>query len=205
MLNSLDPKERKKARDRAYYQTNRERIKERVNLKSLEYKALPIKAEGEKRCSICKTIKPFNDFHKSKRSKSGYKSQCKTCRISEPDLTKKREAQRRWQAANPERSLLNTARARAKRKGWEFTISLNDVVIPERCPVLGIKLFRGSVRANNSPTIDRIDNSKGYIKGNVIVVSWRANNLKSDATLEELKALATFYETKAQEISSASL
>lgn len=49
-------------------------------------------------------------------------------------------------------------------------------------------------RHDGSPTIDRIINDLGYVKGNVIVISWRANRIKSDATLAELKAIVAFYE-----------
>ena len=46
---------------------------------------------------------------------------------------------------------------------------------------------------NNAPSIDRIDNEKGYIKENIVIVSNRANLLKKDATTEELVMLANFY------------
>ena len=58
--------------------------------------------------------------------------------------------------------------------------------------MLGIKLERLDKRHNGSPSLDRIDNTKGYIKGNVKVISWRANAIKKDATLEELKALVNY-------------
>jgi hypothetical protein len=49
----------------------------------------------------------------------------------------------------------------------------------------------GLLTVIESPTLDRIDNSKGYIVGNVWVISMRANRLKSDATVDELMMLAT--------------
>jgi hypothetical protein len=61
--------------------------------------------------------------------------------------------------------------------------------------VLGIRLdySMGGGKRPDSPSIDRIDNSKGYVKGNRVVISMRANRLKSDMTLCELRALADFY------------
>lgn len=87
------------------------------------------------------------------------------------------------------------ARSRAKTRGIAFTIEPDDVVVPAKCPVLGIEVAcaHGGLKST-SPTLDRIDNTKGYVKGNVIVVSWRANRLKSDATIDELRALVSFYE-----------
>ncbi len=86
-------------------------------------------------------------------------------------------------------------------KGLEFDITIDDVVIPEYCPVLGIKLEAtvGTGRRNlneleSSPSIDRIDNSRGYTKDNIMVISLRANNLKKDATLQEVKALVRYME-----------
>jgi hypothetical protein len=86
------------------------------------------------------------------------------------------------------------ARRRARENGLEFSISASDIVVQDICPALGISMFvtRGK-RTDNSPTLDRIDNAKGYILGNIIVVSWRANRIKSDATPQELLAIARAY------------
>jgi hypothetical protein len=81
------------------------------------------------------------------------------------------------------------AKFRAKDRGLNFDIEVADIVIPEMCPVLGLRLKANvgiSKVRHSSPTLDRIDSSKGYIKGNVRVISHRANTLKSDATVEEL-------------------
>ena len=89
-------------------------------------------------------------------------------------------------------AMWSRAKYRAAHKGREFTITKEDIVIPERCPLLGIPLVchrgKGS-QQGNSPSLDRIDPTKGYIKGNVWVISNRANTLKNDATLTELKTL----------------
>lgn len=66
--------------------------------------------------------------------------------------------------------------------------------MPEKCPVLGFVLnYENTKTADNSPSLDRIDNDLGYVLGNVIVVSWKANRLKSNATVNELEAIAKFY------------
>ena len=85
--------------------------------------------------------------------------------------------------------LLTKAKNRAKRKGLEFNIDISDVIIPKKCPVLGIDIFEDiqGRYEHHSPSIDRIDNKKGYIKGNVRVISHRANALKMDATAEEMR------------------
>lgn len=85
------------------------------------------------------------------------------------------------------------AKTRAKTRGTEFSLDKSDVIIPEFCPILGVRLepFVGhSGGRPNSPALDRVDNSKGYVKGNVIVISHLANMMKSSATKEELLAFA---------------
>jgi hypothetical protein len=82
-----------------------------------------------------------------------------------------------------------------------FTISREDIVIPTHCPVLGLPLFtmkgvQGG--GDNSPTLDRIRPALGYVKGNIIVISGRANRLKSDASIKELRDIASFYATLRQ-------
>lgn len=96
---------------------------------------------------------------------------------------------------NPIKHMLYDAKKRAKKKGIEFNLKESDLEIPENCPVLGIPLFVGDGwRSHNSPSIDRIDNSKGYFPNNVKIVSLRANMLKNDGTLEELRLIVKYME-----------
>lgn len=93
-------------------------------------------------------------------------------------------------ADSHEAELLFRSRSRARKKGFEHNIELDDIVIPETCPLLGISLYKGSESVGpNSPTLDRIDSSQGYVKGNVWVISYRANTIKNDATIEELELI----------------
>ena len=96
---------------------------------------------------------------------------------------------------NPIKYMLYDAKKRAKAKGLEFNLTENDIVIPSVCPVLNIPLFIAETgRSPNSPSLDRINNSLGYTKDNVAVISLRANTLKNDATIEELKAIIAYME-----------
>lgn len=75
---------------------------------------------------------------------------------------------------------------------------LFSINIPDICPILGIVLnydgneYSGWVRDDLSPSIDRIDSNKGYIKDNIQVISWRANRIKNDSTPEELLKIANY-------------
>lgn len=90
--------------------------------------------------------------------------------------------------------MLYAARMKSKRRGWECDLTMDDIVLPDRCPVLGIPLMIGDGKmTQNSPSLDRIDNTRGYVKGNVIIVSLRANAIKNDATVEELGRVYHFY------------
>lgn len=101
----------------------------------------------------------------------------------------KRLAQMRiWKQNNPAHSLWLNCRSRATKNGIEFTITKEDIVIPEFCPILGIKMQIGGNRWN-SPSVDRINPSLGYTKGNIAVISYRANKIKTDATPQELSAI----------------
>lgn len=91
--------------------------------------------------------------------------------------------------------LLTQAKHRAKKRGLPFNIDLSDVEIPTHCPVLGIPIHASGRRGNcaNSPSIDRIIPSLGYVKGNVLVVSVQANRIKSNAAPHEILKVANFY------------
>lgn len=74
-----------------------------------------------------------------------------------------------------------------------YTIRPEDIVVPSHCPILGIKLkFHYGYRGHfpDTPSIDRIDNTKGYVPGNVQVISSKANTMKSNANKEELLKFA---------------
>ncbi len=91
--------------------------------------------------------------------------------------------------------LLNGARCRARAKGIPFNITSADITVPDLCPALGIPLgVTPGKLTDSTPTLDRIYNFLGYVRGNVVVVSWRANRLKNNADIHELRALADFYE-----------
>jgi hypothetical protein len=97
-----------------------------------------------------------------------------------------------WNKANPCRYLLNNARSRASHAGLEFSITIEDITIPDVCPYLQvpIKLILGEGKQDFNISLDRIDSTKGYIKGNVQVISKKANTMKSNATKEELDTFA---------------
>lgn len=100
-------------------------------------------------------------------------------------------------AFTEEAYMLHRSRSRAKKKGFEHNITIDDIIIPKMCPLLNIPLFKGQECViPNSPTLDRIDSSKGYIKGNVWVISYKANTIKSNATIEELETIASRFRAK---------
>jgi hypothetical protein len=115
-------------------------------------------------------------------------------KYSDANRERVREANKKWRETNPLKRLIYVAKCRAKRIGVPFDLSFEDLVMSEVCPVLGIPMAFGEKRQNdNCPSLDRIDNTKGYVRGNVVIVSWRANRLKSDATVQEMAMLAKFY------------
>lgn len=85
----------------------------------------------------------------------------------------------------------------AKERGIPFDLTpsdIDDIGIPLTCPILGINIYfhKNHVKPD-SISFDRIDSSKGYYRDNIVIISHRANSLKSNATLEEMEALVNFY------------
>lgn len=113
-------------------------------------------------------------------------------RDSDPEYS--RDMQQSWREKNPRRYMLTRAKIRAKIEECAFELEDDDIVIPEYCPVyphIKLEFCRGrGARPDNIPTLDKIVPALGYIPGNVAVISMRANRLKSDASPEELEAIA---------------
>lgn len=159
-------------------------------------------------CNVCKIEKPFDDFGKEERRKSGYRSTCKPCeryrtkvfREQNPDHGKKwvsenkdkvrKIKQRQHHSHSMAQHLWIGAKRRARENNYPFDIEIEDIVVPEFCPLLNIPMFKvGKVKTSNSPSLDKVIPSRGYVRGNIQVISFRANSLKSDATLDELKSI----------------
>ena len=113
-------------------------------------------------------------------------------------MPRDKENNKRWQKEyrkkqrlkHPEKYLYQQARRRAKDSGLEFDITPDDIIIPDKCPLLDIELKLGDGKSRScSPSLDRIDSSKGYVKGNISVISMKANSCKSDLSLQEIERM----------------
>ena len=89
--------------------------------------------------------------------------------------------------------MLAAAKQRAKKKGLPCTISYKDIFIPEVCPVFNTPLEWDGKR-DDVPSLDRLDSELGYVKGNVRVISGRANRLKADMTKADILRLLAYME-----------
>lgn len=178
-------------------------------------------------CTVCKYCKPFDEFPVRKcNGKVGIHPSCKQCerdrrngqrwadierwRAKERLYAGRSKARRKaagikpreyktkserlaahsaWAAKNKHRILWAQARRRAAIMGLDFNIDPYDVVIPDTCPILKKPIHR--------PSLDRVDNRLGYVKGNVAVISMDANRMKSDHTIETLKRVIEYIESHA--------
>ena len=133
------------------------------------------------------------------------KLRAKSRRWRTKHLDQCRVKQAKYYREHPDMYLLNACRCRARAKGVPFNLTKEDIVIPSVCPVLGIPLEHGTKGFHeNSPSIDRILPDKGYVRGNIIVISFRANRMKQNATTKELRQLADFFERLERETQSES-
>ena len=145
-------------------------------------------------CKECNQSLNLNKFSLIEKwnVNSGTKDICKKCSTK---IRQTEKLNRDWKV-DAAKLLYKNIKSRCKRTGREFSIELEDIIIPEKCPVFGFELKREDKQTwMCAPSVDRIDSSKGYIKGNITVVSRRANILKRDATIDELEQLLNYYKT----------
>lgn len=145
---------------------------------------------------VCGVPRPVYAREYYLRNKEKVMARSKAFRATEEGRIRERKWQRERRLRFPLIRMVQEARTRATKKGLAFDITADDLSIPLCCPVLGIALSRErgqKYRADGSPSIERINTKLGYIPGNVIIVSWRANRIKSDASLEELEKIVSFY------------
>lgn len=170
-----------------------------------------------KKCNDCGEVLPLTDFQKG-NGKFGKRTMCKKCcskRWNTPERKKRKNEARQLKRQdflfkqkekeynlnirlkNNLHYLIIAAKARAEKFNMEFNITEEDLYLPKTCPLLNIALCSNIGKAkDNSYSIDRIDNNKGYIKGNVWIISKKANVIKNNANLEELELLVKNLKSK---------
>lgn len=97
--------------------------------------------------------------------------------------------------ANPLLYIYKVAKARAKKFNVPFEIEVTDIIMNEFCPITGEKLELFDNNMSSAMSLDKVDNSKGYIKGNVQVISRKGNRLKGDGTIEQFKNIIKYMES----------
>lgn len=171
-------------------------------------------------CTKCGEEKPLEEFSRNKQGKYGRRAFCKECEHkiqNSPERLARRNELRKLRRENDEyrlarnlkdvetrhnnedsikKALVRAAKARAKKKGIPFDVTIEDFILPEKCPLLEIPLTVGyGSSQENSYSLDKIIPDLGYVKGNVWVISNKANMIKNNASLEELKLLVKNLET----------
>lgn len=136
-------------------------------------------------CKACLIEKDEDCFSKKAQCKAFRDtSRCKDCKKAAWD----------WKQTPVEKRIFNRIAARARKHNLAFNLTIEDINLPELCPVLKKPFIYGDWEWTYS--VDRIDNNKGYVKGNIIIVSNRANRLKNNATLEDFEAIIEYYGLK---------
>ena len=165
-----------------------------------------------KRCSKCEQVLSLDSFTKNSKRKDGLTCWCKSCnkksrdRYYQENKESIKNRHRNWRSQNtesikrkrkekhkedPRKTMLYSAKHRAKINGLSFDLELDDIIIPVKCPVFLTDFdIESSTQSRMSPSLDRINPEKGYVKGNVQVISWLANTMKNNATTKELIAFA---------------
>jgi hypothetical protein len=123
-----------------------------------------------------------------------YRAKAAAWRTKNPEKTN--AAVKKYIMAHPRKYMFTNKKKQAAIKGIEFTITFNDIIWPDLCPILGIPLvyqrWRGTVCGpyDDSPSFDRINPELGYVLGNVQIISNRANRIKGNGTPEEIMKIA---------------
>ena len=161
-------------------------------------------------CNICKQYLPLDMFSTNNAVKKDKLSlYCRVCDKKKQEArrrassSKQLEYSRKYQAKRRQdntyrlQMLLNASKQRAQLKGIEHTLTLEQLISiypkDNKCPGFGTELKFGNAGfRDHSPSIDKIDHTKGYTLDNVQILSWRANRLKVDATVQELELLLNY-------------
>lgn len=162
-----------KAKKKIYRQNNREKIR-----------------EGQRR-SVEKNKEHYDNMYKKYKEEHREESRQRANEYYWANKEEVLEKQRVIRNTTPQKHMLIAAKKRAKDSGMDFDLKVEDLFVPQICPILGIPLSTGNLtKEKQSPSLDRLDNSKGYTKENSWVISSLSNTMKNDASFEELVLFA---------------
>ena len=154
-------------------------------------------------CSKCKKEKKIEDFYKSSTRKCGYESGCKDCRraavssyekSAQGILTRQVYEQRiRGDLRNALQKAMQEAKRRARKQDVPFNLTIEHLesLVVSHCPITEEPLdwekryVTNGHFTKNSPSLDRIIPSLGYVPGNCAFLSHKGNTIKSNGTIEE--------------------
>ena len=152
-----------------------------------------------KRCTICNKELKWDKFRERKNvgwkdiNKKFRYTHCKKCEANVASVKYRK---------NPIPQLFYNIKKRAQKSKVPFNLTVNELKSLLKksgniCPVLGVKMETSELHSRKndfSPSLDRIYPKKGYTKDNIIVISNKANRIKTDATVDEIRKVADFYE-----------
>lgn len=155
-----------------------------------------------KMCSKCKDSKSLSEFGKRSSNKDGYNYYCKACERATSQSYRDSHRDKANKSASDSRKrlpwhtrLFRGTRSSAATRNLEHTITEQDILDlwehqSGRCYWLGIQMTEDYVGSRHpaSPSLDRLDNSKGYTQDNVVLTSTFANLGRSNTTVEDFSA-----------------
>jgi len=140
----------------------------------------------QSRCKSC-----IKESRKTYEHSDARKAYAKEYEKSEAGKKRNIKSQQKMHKKDPRKRMLRDARDRATHKSLPFNLTIDDILIPNKCPVFKISLSVSErIASPNSPSLDRMVPELGYVKGNVRVISYRANQVKNDGTADEHEAIA---------------
>lgn len=140
-----------------------------------------------KQCKLCGQLKPLSDYHKQKTFKDGVDNRCKPCR----KILAAEQYKRNWFKNT---FILKRSYCKQNNIPFNLTPEYLESIWTDKCPVFNTKFERHKKSWDNSPALDRLNPKLGYVQGNVVYISARANRIKYDATVEELRRIADWLE-----------
>lgn len=192
---------RSKAKDTVDRYAYSSRCKPCTKIYWVERGATPKITPENKICPRCKVEKPSEQFSTNPRAGDGLAHYCTPC-----GRAMKKYARNKELAHSPKklkvREMISSARKRAKRDNVPIDIDHDYVMnlATDICPALGIPISytnSGHLK-DNSATLDKFDAERGYVKGNVNIISRLANIIKTSATANQVRHVADWMETITQ-------